>query len=225
MLCVNTYINDLIALLKKEFGQRLVYVGLQGSYLRGEATEESDIDVMVVIDKMTVADLGAYRQMILSLPNPEKSCGFICGKEDLAHWSSLEIFHLLHSTKDYYGTLADLVPPYQTADVVNYIKMSVGNTYHEACHRYLFADKDKNRQELPSTYRNVFFILQNVCYLRDGVFYGTKKEMLPHLQGLDRQVLEMLLTLSDEAVDLQTYDLEVALELLLGWCQQMLATQ
>ncbi|MBQ9141799.1 MAG: nucleotidyltransferase domain-containing protein [Lachnospiraceae bacterium] len=32
---------------KDEFGDRLLYVGLQGSYLRGEATESSDIDIMV----------------------------------------------------------------------------------------------------------------------------------------------------------------------------------
>ena len=46
----DAYISSLIVLLKEAFQDRLLYVGLQGSYLRGEATGHSDIDVMVVID-------------------------------------------------------------------------------------------------------------------------------------------------------------------------------
>ena len=53
----DTYIASLINLLQPVFGERLIYVGLQGSYLRGEATETSDIDIMAVIRDMTVADL------------------------------------------------------------------------------------------------------------------------------------------------------------------------
>ena len=49
MICVDTYISELIQLLKSKFDSRLCYVGLQGSYLRGEATDSSDIDIMVVI--------------------------------------------------------------------------------------------------------------------------------------------------------------------------------
>lgn len=48
-----SYISRLTALLIESFGDRLIYVGLQGSYLRGEATEASDIDPMVVIDQLT----------------------------------------------------------------------------------------------------------------------------------------------------------------------------
>ena len=93
------YISSLTRLLSTAFGERLIYVGLQGSYLRGEATESSDIDVMVVIDCMSVADLAAYRQAIASLPDADKSCGFICGRDELLHWNPLEICHLLHTTR------------------------------------------------------------------------------------------------------------------------------
>ena len=66
MIHVEKYISDLIVLLKQYFGPRLLYVGLQGSYLRGEATANSDIDVMVVLDSLTVSDLEQYR-IIISL--------------------------------------------------------------------------------------------------------------------------------------------------------------
>ena len=45
---IDNYMENLISRCKEAFGNRLVYVGLQGSYLRGEATENSDIDVMGV---------------------------------------------------------------------------------------------------------------------------------------------------------------------------------
>ena len=42
---IEDYTKRLTEELKKKFGKRLLYVGLQGSYLRGEATSESDIDI------------------------------------------------------------------------------------------------------------------------------------------------------------------------------------
>lgn len=48
MVHIETYIAQLIHLLLREYGSRLAYVGLQGSYLRGEATDKSDIDIMTI---------------------------------------------------------------------------------------------------------------------------------------------------------------------------------
>ncbi len=96
MFKTDVYIPKLIELLKGIYRERLLYVGLQGSYLRGEATEHSDIDIK--------------------------------------NWNPLEICHLLHTTKDYYGTLAQLVPEYTKNDVRNFVKMSLGNLYHEVIH-------------------------------------------------------------------------------------------
>ena len=81
-----TYLPALITQLRRSFGPRLRYVGLQGSYLRGEATEDSDLDVMVVLDRLAPADLDRYRAILAALPQPEKACGFLCGTEDLARW-------------------------------------------------------------------------------------------------------------------------------------------
>ena len=46
---IDNYLEKLILRCKETFGGRLVYVGLQGSWLRGEATENRDIDVMIVL--------------------------------------------------------------------------------------------------------------------------------------------------------------------------------
>ena len=218
MFSAESYISRLLALLRDQFADRLVYVGLQGSYLRGEATENSDIDIMVVIDGLTPADLLAYRQTIESLGDFHKSCGFICSKKDLANWNPLEICHLLHSTKDYFGVLRELVPVYTEQDIRNFVKMSINNLYHEICHRYVHGDEDANVSRLPFTYKGVFFILQNLHYLRTGEFIGTKRELLIQLKGNDRAVLERSMNREP------AWDFQESFDLLFHWCQETLQT-
>lgn len=215
MLDAEAYLSRLIALLRQQYGERLLYVGLQGSYLRNEATESSDIDLMVVVDGLSVADLDRYRETILSMGDYKKSCGFICGKTDLAHWNPLEICHLVHSTKDYYGTLKDLVPEYTQENVRDYVKVSVNNLYHEICHRYLHSSREKNTAQLPWTYRSVFFILQNLYWLEQGVFVPTKAQLLSRLSGKDRAVLDRAVRLARG----EDYDFQADFSLLFSWCQ------
>ena len=57
MFRIDEYINELIITLKDVLGGRLVYIGLQGSYLRNEETKSSDIAIMAVIDKLSAGDL------------------------------------------------------------------------------------------------------------------------------------------------------------------------
>lgn len=216
MFKTDVYIPALIELLKAAYKERLLYVGLQGSYLRNEATDHSDIDIMVVISDMSVSDLAKYREAISSLEDYDKSCGFICGIEELKNWNPLEICHLLHTTKDYYGTLAKLLPEYTKNDVRNFVKMSLGNLYHEICHRYIHAPKEKNIAKLAYTYRSVFFILQNLYYLDSGKFISTKKELREALSGKDRLVLETAISLSDGT----EFDFDEAFALLFTWCKE-----
>jgi len=219
MFCAENYLSRLTTLLQKAYGERLLYIGLQGSYLRDEATNHSDIDIMTVIDDITPKDLQTYRQAILQLENPELSCGFICGKEDLLCWNPLEICHLLHSTKDYYGILSELVPSYSKTDVVNFIKFSVNNLYHEICHRRIHSSEEKNRQKLAGTYRGVFFILQNLYFLQTGKFPATKTELASLLQGNDKLILERCMAYSKG----EDFDFDESFSLLFYWCKETLA--
>lgn len=218
MFQIESYIEELLTLLKTSFGERLVYMGLQGSYLRNEQNENSDIDIMAVIDHMTVSDLDIYKEGILRVGYYEKSCGFICGKDELADWNPLEACHLVHATKDIYGTLSELLPKYTLEDEKNFIKLSIGNLYHELCHRYLHADREKNEAKLPGTYKSLFFILQNLIFLEQGVFYVTKAELNDHLKGQDREVFAMPLRFQNG----QEVDFDEAFSLLFSWCQNAL---
>lgn len=218
MINIESYISDLIPSLLNRFGSNLLYVGLQGSYLRGEATESSDIDIMVILDSLTVSDLDTYRSVIQSQDHYDKSCGFICSKDDMAAWNPLEICHLIHSTKDYYGKLREFVPAYTEQDIQNFVKMSLNNLYHELCHRYIHSSMERNAAALPGTYKGVFFILQNLHYLNTGNFVPTKTELLAQLKGKHKAVLERSMAYSQG----KAFDFRESYELLLTWCQETL---
>lgn len=219
MFRIDEYIDNLTALLKDDFGKRLMYIGLQGSYLRGEETENSDIDIMAVIDGLSAEDLKAYQKALVSVGNFDKSCGFICGKTDLEHWNPLEICHLLNTTEDYYGELKKLVPAYTAEDERNYVKLSLNNLYHEICHRYIHADREQNVIKLPITCKSVFYIIQHLHYLDSGDFVRTKRELLERVQGEDKTVLELSLSLGDHI----EYDFDKAFLILFNWCRNTLS--
>lgn len=218
MLRIDEYMDVLIDTLKDAFGERLAYIGLQGSYLRKEETQNSDIDVMAVIDNLSVEDLKAYRQALVSIGHFDKSCGFICGRADLEHWNPLEICHLLNATKDYYGELKNLVPTYTIENERNYVKLSLNNLYHEICHRYIHADREYNIAKLPMTCKSVFFIMQHLYYLSSGDFIPTKRELLACVQDEDKAVLELSVSLQNDS----DYDFEKAFSTLFHWCQHAL---
>ena len=218
MIDIEKYISDLIALLKENYRSRLLYVGLQGSYLRGEATEISDMDIMVVIDDLGVAELEQNRKIIQSLPQYDKSCGFICSREDLASWNPLEIANLIHCTKDYYGILREYVPEYTEQDVRIFVKFSINNLYHSLCHGYIHADHKDNVSGLHFAYKSVFFILQNLYYLKSGMFIATKNDMLPVLKGSDYAVMKRALDMNAGV----PFDFSDSFSLLFIWCQETL---
>lgn len=218
MIDIETYIFQLIALLNERFKARLLYVGLQGSYLRGEATDHSDMDIMVVIDELSISDLEHYRGIIQSMEHFDKSCGFICSKADLANWNPLELHHVLNTTKDYYGTLRDLIPAYTEKDIRNFVKISINNLYHEICHRYIHSEYNMNIDALTGSYKAVFFILQNLYFLWHGRHIVTKAELLPLLDGKNHAVLERSIELNNCI----SHDFQDSFALLFFWCQETL---
>ena len=159
MFDLDGYLNNLIPRFLASFGERLLYVGLQGSWRRGEANENSDIDVMVILDRFSVQDMDQYQEILKQVGFFERSCGFICGCEEMLHWNPLEVCQLRHTTKDLFGVLADYLPSATREDEVNYVKLSLGNLYHELCHRYIHADRERNVAAFRGTCKGMFFLI------------------------------------------------------------------
>ena len=217
MLDANACMNDLAPRLRDAFGARLVYLGLQGSYARGEADERSDLDVMCVLEGLSAADLDAYRQIIQGLPWAEKACGFICGREELAAWNPLEIACLLRSTQDWVGSLKALVPESTREDLRRFVQLSAGNLYHELCHRRIYRGAARSVEALPGCGKMALYILQALTLLETGSFPRTMAELTALPNALDAQVAARVLELRrGDAPHEQDFSL------LLDWCRQAL---
>ena len=212
MFVVDEYLQKLIGACNNAFGDRLVYVGLQGSYMRGEATDKSDIDVMIVLEDFSVADMDVYREILKEIGEYEKSCGFICGRKEMMQWNPLEVCQLRHTTKDLLGELKEFLPSSTREDEINYVKLSLGNLYHELCHRYIHADRKKNIAAFRGTCKGLFFLIQNLHFLESGAFAVPKRVLKEQVSEEDRTVLDMA-GLPDD------FDYNMAFRLVFDWCQ------
>ena len=96
---INTWIKEYLDELKSLFGSRLLFSGLQGSYGRGEATDSSDIDLVVILKQVAPEDLKAYSAMLDTLPKREKVCGFISGQQEITNWERSDLFQFYHERR------------------------------------------------------------------------------------------------------------------------------
>ena len=131
-------------------------------------------------------------------------------------WNPLEVCQLKHTTKDLLGVLTDHLPPATREDEINYVKLSLGNLYHELCHRYIHADRDKNVARFRGTCKGLFYLIQNLHFLESGSFVRSKKALKEAVSEEDRTILE-LAELPDD------FDFDRAFSVLFAWCQKAFA--
>lgn len=186
---IDEWLNIAIEKLQKVFKEKLLFVGLQGSYNRGEATNESDIDLVVILDKLNFEDLKKYRKIINEMPNKELACGFISGKEELQSWSKADLFQFFYNTKSLVGKLEDIIQPPSIEDIKKSIKTSSETLYHAAVHS--FVHSANYAEDLQSLYKMTFFILQAKYFVETNIYIKTQKELAECLHGVDRYILEI----------------------------------
>lgn len=171
------------------FGERLLFLGLQGSWRRGEARPGSDVDLVLILDQLAIGDLDAYRDMIAALDQPGRACGFISGRAELQHWDKGELFTFYHDTRALYGQLAPLLPTIEAADIHRAIQTQAGALYHAACHSYLFEDAAAN---LPALYKSALFLLRERAYLNEQNYYDRQEDLAQALASEDRAILRLI---------------------------------
>ena len=175
--------------LKAEFGNRLRFIGLQGSRARGEAREGSDIDLVVLLDRIGADDLARYRAVVESMPHSELACGFVGSERALAAWPRHELFQFYHDTHALFGELPD-VGTFTKADARQAARMGTSGIYHAACHAYIF-DGDAADDILESLFKGAFFTLQALQFSRTGVYPRTKAEIAAQLEDEEARILEI----------------------------------
>ena len=178
--------------LDQTFGARVWFVGLQGSYGRGEATETSDIDAVVILDELSAADIQTYHAMLDTLPNRELICGFLSGKNELLHWDASDLFQFYNDTKPIRGSLDELLPLLDSAAVNRAIKMGACNIYHGCVHNMLY---EKSDEILSGLYKAASFVVQAICFQQTGRYISQQKDLLEAVSPDEQAVLEHFMTL------------------------------
>jgi len=185
---IDTWLDEFVIKIKNEFIDRVIFIGLQGSYQRNEATASSDIDVVVILATLTIEDLKKYRAIIAQMPYKEKACGFISGKSEIIGWEKSDLFQFYYDTKPIYGNIDYLLPLIDQQDIKRAIKIGACNLYHAGCHNFIY----ENSAELLATlYKSAFFILQAKYFYETKKYISNKAELVRKLKGIDKEILKI----------------------------------
>ena len=199
MIDINVWMNDFIQKLNNIFADRVWFVGLQGSYGRGEATESSDIDVVVILDELSAEDIHTYQDILDTLPHRELICGFLSGKEEILNWEPSDLFQFYHDTTAIKGCLDCLLPLIDNAAIDRAIKMGAGNIYHGCVHNMLH---EKSEEILKGLYKAASFVVQAIVYKQTGNYFKHQNQLLQVALPDEQTIIETFLKYkSGEAVD------------------------
>ena len=206
MIKIDVWMEEITDKLKKAFKENLIFIGLQGSYNRGEAAAESDIDVVVILDKLNFEDLETYKKVISTMPDNDKICGFISGKEELCKWSKPDLFQFFYETQSVFGNLSEIIQAPGVEDIKIAVKTGSETLYHSAVHSFLHSKEPLH--DLQNLYKTVFFILQAKYFIENNVYLPTKNMLKENLKGEDLELLDIcierknLVNLNEKEVNL-----------------------
>ena len=174
MIDIKTWVPQFVNKVEQSFGHRIWFIGLQGSYGRNEATDASDIDVVVILDELRIDDLKTYRDMLDTLPNRDLICGFISGKAELLNWEASDLFQFYYDTEPIKGNLDALLEKIDKRSVRRAIKIGACNIYHACVHNFVH---EKNYDILRSLYKSAVFVIQAVWFYETGNYIKSKTEL------------------------------------------------
>ena len=194
MIEISSWMDKLVGVLEEHFGDRVWFVGLQGSYGRGEATETSDIDVVVILDELAAQDIQAYNAMLDTLPNRELICGFVSGKKELLNWEPSDLFQFYHDTTPIKGSLDELLVLIGDDAIARAIKIGACNIYHGCVHNMLH---EKSEEILKGLYKAASFVVQAICFQETGCYIKSQKALLEKVSGVERSIVENFLSLKN----------------------------
>lgn len=218
MIEIYDWLNGFLKALNDTFAERVWFVGLQGSYGRGEATETSDIDLVVILDELGVADIQAYHAMLDTLPHRELICGFLSGKNELLHWEPSDLFQFYYDTKPIKGSLDALLPLLDSEAVNRAIKIGACNIFHGCVHNMLY---EKSEDILKGLYKAASFVVQAIVFKQTGAYVIHQKDLLSVVSEDALAIVEGFLRMKNgDAIDFVSMS-----ETLFAWAQKWIVEE
>ena len=216
MIYITAWMKNFLQTLNETFRERVWFVGLQGSYGRGEATETSDIDVVVIIDELSAMDIQTYNDMLDTLPHRELICGFISGNEEIMNWEPSDLFQFCHDTTPIKGSLDEVMAVIDESAVNRAIKIGVCNIYHGCAHNMLH---EKSEDILRGLYKSASFVVQAIAYKQTGSYINRQKELLQVVSSNEQVIVETFMNLKKGG----TIDFDLMSEILFTWSKNLIA--
>ena len=216
MIDIKTWIDLFLKALNQTFENRVWFVGLQGSYGRGEATETSDIDIVVIIDELSTTDIRTYNKMLDTLPHRELICGFLSGKKEIMNWEPSDLFQFCHDTTPIAGSLDKVMAVIDESAVNRAIKIGACNIFHGCVHNMLY---EKSEDILRGLYKSASFVVQAIAFKQTGNYISHQKELLEVVSSDERGIVETFLNLKNGG----TVDFNSMSETLFTWSKKWIS--
>ena len=213
MIEITAWMKEFLQTLNETFANRVWFVGLQGSYGRGEATETSDIDIVVILDQLSVTDIQKYNAMLDTLPNRELICGFVSGKDELLNWESSDLFQFYYDTAPIQGSLDELLAVIDETAVNRAIKIGVCNIYHGCVHNMLH---EKSEDILKGLYKSASFLVQAIAFKQIGKYIKHQSELREVVSTNESVIVDTFLNLKNGG----TVDFNSMSEALFAWSKK-----
>ena len=192
MIDIATWMQNFLQTLNETFRDRVWFVGLQGSFARGEATETSDIDVVVILDELSAMDIQNYNKMLNTLPHRELICGFLSGKDDIMNWEPSDLFQFCHDTTPIKGSLDEVMAVVDENAINRAIKIGACNIFHGCVHNMLH---EKSEDILRGLYKSASFVVQAIVFKQTGNYIKHQEELLTVAMSDEQAIINTFLSL------------------------------
>ena len=216
MIDIEAWMSSFLQALDNTFANRVWFVGLQGSYGRGEATEASDIDTVVILDELSVIDIQVYNDMLDTLPHRELICGFLSGKNEILNWEPSDLFQFCNDTTPIKGSLDSVLAIVDECLVNRAIKLGACNIFHGCVHNMLY---EKSEDILRGLYKSASFVVQAIAFKQTGKYIRLQKDLLTVVSDDEQLIVEVFLNLKNGGA----VDFNLISELLFAWSKKWIA--
>ena len=216
MVDITTWMNDFLQNLNHTFENRVWFVGLQGSYGRGEATETSDIDIVVILDELSAMDIQTYNNMLYTMSHRNLICGFLSGKKEIMNWEPSDLFQFCHDTTPIKGSLDEVMAVVDENAVNRAIKIGACNIFHGCVHNMLH---EKSEDILRGLYKSASFVVQAIVFKQTGNYIKHQEELLTVATHNEQVIINIFLSLKKGG----TVDFTPMSETLFAWSKKWIA--
>ena len=216
MIDITNWMSNFLQTLNKTFENRVWFVGLQGSYGRGEATETSDIDVVVILDELSAKDIQLYNDMLDTLSHRKLICGFLSGKNEIMNWEPSDLFQFCNDTTPIKGTLDEVFALIDENAINRAIKIGACNIFHGCVHNMLH---EKSEDILRGLYKSASFVVQAIVFKQTGNYIKYQEELLKVVSSDELVIVENFMNLKNGG----TVDFSLMSETLFDWAKKWIS--